>query len=101
MLALFRVLAPGIPTALLLEPDTARRYPLDAVAPWLGLAVHPERSLVDATSLARWHSRGLRVNVWTVNEPEELRRLTTLGVDGIICDDPARARAILSERSTR
>jgi len=34
------------------------------------------------------HSRGLKVHGWTVNHPEEMGRLISLGVDGIITDYP-------------
>ena len=30
---------------------------------------------------------GLRIFVWTVNEPEAMRRLAAWGVDGIISDE--------------
>jgi glycerophosphoryl diester phosphodiesterase len=43
-----------------------------------------------------WKQRGYQVNVWTVNEPDELRRLADLGVDGVITDDPAAARSALA-----
>ena len=59
-------------------------------------ALHPDRVLVDAAAVARWRSRGYAINVWTVDDPAELRRLAALGVDGIITNDPAAARAALS-----
>jgi glycerophosphoryl diester phosphodiesterase len=34
------------------------------------------------------HSLGLKVHGWTVNKPEEMGRLISLGVDGIITDYP-------------
>ncbi len=42
-------------------------------------------------------SLGLRVVVWTVNEPAEMARLLALGVDGIITDYPDRLRAVMAE----
>ncbi|MBE1283321.1 MAG: glycerophosphodiester phosphodiesterase [Rhodobacteraceae bacterium] len=36
-------------------------------------------------------SNGLDVMVWTVNEPETLRRMINAGVEGMITDDPATA----------
>lgn len=38
--------------------------------------------------LERAHQAGLRVIPWTVNEPDDMRRLVALGVDGIISDRP-------------
>lgn len=58
-------------------------------------ALHPERVLVDAGTVARWRARGYAINVWTVDDPDELRRLAGLGVDGIITNDPGAARAAL------
>lgn len=39
------------------------------------------------------HQSGLAVNVWTVNSPDDLRRMIDLGVDGIITDRPDLALA--------
>ena len=38
--------------------------------------------------VAAFHRRGVRVIPWTVNDPEEMRRLIGWGVDGIITDRP-------------
>src|SRR6185436_4873050 len=64
---------------------------------WVGASViHPQHTLVDEASLRRWRRGGLAVNVWTVNDPDELRRLAGLGVDGVFTDDPAAALAVLA-----
>jgi len=39
---------------------------------------------------------GLKLFVWTVNKPEDIRRFASLGVDGITTDDPVMARQALS-----
>jgi glycerophosphoryl diester phosphodiesterase len=49
---------------------------------------------VSASSVQRSHARGRRVYAWTVNDPEEMRRLQSLGVDGIFTDDPKLARSV-------
>lgn len=41
------------------------------------------------------HQLGQKVNVWTVDAPEDLRRMQECGVDMIICNDPTHARKIL------
>ena len=58
-------------------------------------AVHPEKVLVDEETMGSWRRAGYQVNVWTVDEPAEVRRLTRLGVDAIISNDPAAARAAM------
>lgn len=37
--------------------------------------------LIDAA-----HAHGVEVHVWTVNDPDDMRRLVSLGVDGIVTD---------------
>lgn len=34
------------------------------------------------------HRRGLQVHAWTINDPDEMRRLIAMGVDGIMTDRP-------------
>ena len=51
-------------------------------------AVHPERTLATPSAIARWRRRGLRVHVWTVNDPDEARSLSRAGADALITDDP-------------
>lgn len=42
------------------------------------------------------HRRGVAVQVWTVNDPSEMRRLIRMGVDGIITDRPDLLAEILA-----
>jgi glycerophosphoryl diester phosphodiesterase len=38
----------------------------------------------------------LDVNVWTVNEPEDIRAMAAMGVSSIITDQPALAMQLLA-----
>ena len=62
-------------------------------------SAHPQDVLCDAASLRRWHARGYRVAVWTVDAPSELRRLAAAGADALITNDPGAARAALGAPS--
>lgn len=45
---------------------------------------------VTPTLVQEFHKRSLSVLVWTVNEPEDIRNMKNLGVDGIFSDYPDR-----------
>jgi glycerophosphoryl diester phosphodiesterase len=59
------------------------------------LAFHPTTADASEKLIAAVHRRNCRVHVYTVNQPEEMRRLFTAGVDGIFTDDPLLARKVL------
>lgn len=60
------------------------------------LDVQIRADLVDADCVKRYHDAGVKVNVWTVNDPEEFKRLRDCGVDYIVSDyiTPADANNI-------
>jgi glycerophosphoryl diester phosphodiesterase len=60
-------------------------------------AVHPHWATVTATLVERAHAAGLQVNVWTVDDPDLLRTLAGMGVDAIVTNTPAKARAALAD----
>ena len=86
----------SLATALLFhkgEPGLVRR---GSIAPLLfPHAVHPEHVLASAERIDAWHRRGWAVNAWTVDEPARLRELARVGIDGVFCNDPGKARATL------
>ncbi|MFF3720381.1 glycerophosphodiester phosphodiesterase [Streptomyces prasinus] len=54
--------------------------------------------VVDRRFVRAAHARGLRVHVWTVNEPERMHRLLDLGVDGIMTDHIDTLRKVMEDR---
>ncbi len=96
-LFLMRQLLPGAPcgllydrssiTSLLLRPFT----PCDALHPYHG-DLTPQRVL-------QMHRAGLRVGVWTVDDPARARLLADWGVDIIISNEPDRLLAAFAEES--
>ncbi len=92
-------LDPSIPTGFLVgvvDPLEALGVALTgghrAVHPFFGMLA--ERAAVTVVEEA--HTLGIAVNTWTVNEPAEIRRLAAAGVDAVITDVPAEARAALA-----
>lgn len=66
-----------------------------AVAAEGGRIWAPEYVDVTSEAVCEAHEFGLRVVVWTVNRPDDLRRMLRLGVDGLITDRPDFAREAL------
>lgn len=54
--------------------------------------------LVTAPLLQAAHTLGVQVHAWTVNEASEMRRLVSLGVDGIMSDRPDVLLETLAEQ---
>jgi len=80
---------PLIPIALLLTRPT-RLYALSARRVRAG-AVNPALRYVTRRFIDDAHRRGLRVFVYTVNDPADIARMREWGVDGIFTDYPERA----------
>lgn len=81
----------------------AQEPPIYLLEVWLGSlmnpdALHVHHALVDETFVARAHALGKAVNVWTVNEAEEARRVIDLGADVITTDVPGDIIADLASR---
>lgn len=88
-----RELRPDLPTAhLVLEMSsseilTAAASGHRAIHPWFGAVTREKVELAG--------SAGLSVNTWTVDDADEIRRLATLGVDGLVTNVPDLARTVL------
>jgi glycerophosphoryl diester phosphodiesterase len=54
---------------------------------------------VSTALVARADAAGKDVYAWTVNDPVTMMRMISLGVDGLITDDPALARAVIAYRA--
>jgi glycerophosphoryl diester phosphodiesterase len=66
----------------------------------MALQVPPDfggRPLVTREFIDHAHAHDLFVHVWTIDEPEEMRALLALGVDGIVSDFPARLAAVIAQ----
>lgn len=86
----FKQLLPEVPIAVLLCG-----VPLDWAACASELqarALNQSSEFVDARLVADAKARGLKVNVYTVNDIDEYHRLAAMGIDGVFTDVPDRLR---------
>ena len=90
--------APEIPTVYLTESRNADPQKVQAAG---GRIWSPGFVDVNTDNLERARSLGMKVVVWTVNEPADIARMIDLQVDGIISDYPDRVLAELKRRGAR
>ncbi len=90
LLAMVAALAPRVPRALLVHSAQKRAADAlqEAARPPFVQAIHLERTQTHPRDVARHLARGLRVGVWTVDDPSEARDLVGIGVASIITDAP-------------
>lgn len=111
-LPLVRAQAPSVPLVALYDATTWKKN-----SAWLGPVTYeqyngdvvravksagfdvlsPDYELVDQKTVRAAHASGLRVIPWTVNDPNAMRKIVRLGVDGIITDYPSRLRTVLAD----
>lgn len=58
-------------------------------------AMHPEYTMIDARYMEWARQKKLLVNTWTVDDPDQARRLAQLGVNAIITNKPDVIRGAL------
>ncbi len=56
---------------------------------------HPNCICLHEENVKEMHDRGREINTWTVNEPEDIKRLSSLGVDALIGNYPDRMVELL------
>ena len=94
-----RALAPGLPTVFLMD-----RVPLrfrDGSLPFGARIAGPSIEIIRAHPryVARAHSAGAEVHVWTVDSPEDVDLCRELGVDAIITNRPRRVLETLGRHA--
>ena len=91
-------IAPEVPLGLLAFPGIKgifARSLLGKLTPYQ--ALHPEAGDVTPHLLERVHRHNRRIYAYTVNDPQNMRHLFTMGIDGIFTDDPLLALQVLAE----
>lgn len=93
LLKAFKSIAPSIKTGALTSSIPLN---LAGFATQLNAySVNADNSFVDESFVKDAHSRGLKMFVYTVDEPEDLLKLQSWGVDGVFSNGPAKARSVL------
>ena len=102
----FRQLCPEVATSLS-QPETTwlvllQKLGLSHLYPVAGVALQvPVESsgipIVTASFVQDMHDRGLQVQVWTINDEQQMHELIEPGVDGIITDYPDLLRSVVGK----
>ena len=88
-----RRLAPDIPVGYLFSVNA--RAPQRLEVDFLSVT----GGRIDARFIADAHGRGQEVHVWTVDNPADMERITDLGVDNIITNQPAEALRLVARHA--
>ena len=97
MLARLKAAAPRVPRALLCarRPWQALRRAIELEC----VALHPHQTVTTPSLIQQAHGHGLRVHLWTVDAPGEVKRALQMGADGLVTNVPRRLRGILPRHS--
>lgn len=100
----FRAACPEVATSMgadetrwfyyLARAGLANLHPTPAVAMQIPER-HGDLTVAHPRLIAAARARGIRVQIWTVNDPADMARLIDLGVDGIITDRIDRLNTVL------
>jgi glycerophosphoryl diester phosphodiesterase len=74
--------------------------PLEALQDTGATVLWEEQSLIDAALVDELHGAGYRIYAWTVNDPEDMRRLVALRVDGLCTNFPDVGRRAVEPGAT-
>jgi len=85
------------PRAVLIEgnPQGADEFAVEIGCEY----VHPHHKYTERQFIDRCHGLRLKVNVWTIDDIDMMRRFVDMNVDGLITDDPGTALKVLDRRA--
>ncbi len=84
--------------ALIFSPQNSIYLRRAWSAPVLNVdGLHPFHSMIDERFVDRAHKRGKWVYAWTVDDPQTMRKLIRIGVDGIVTNNPGLLKGVLEE----
>lgn len=93
----FHHLLPSIPIGFLAKRGAAgaisRSWVGNALIPYQ--AIHLEKNDISPALMTKMHQSGKRVHAFTVNSADEMAKLLSLNIDGIITDDPIIAHQVI------
>ncbi|MBW8242195.1 glycerophosphodiester phosphodiesterase [Muricauda oceani] len=85
-----RSLNKDIKIAVLTENDPLQA--IEVAKELNAVAINPYFETLTQENTAKIQEEGLKIYTWTVNEPEDIQRMTDFGVDGIITNYPERVK---------
>ena len=91
-----RRIAPEFPIALLF--DGLKLYNIGNEMRDMGVeCYHPSFRILDDNAVKELHANGRRINVWTVNTVEDIKKCIEWGIDGLITNEVERAEILLDK----
>lgn len=102
-IAVMSLKLPGLRKMQALKPDwTSGVLAATAIGDLSGLKADflaVNTGQVSVSLIDRAHDRGQKLYVWTVDDPPTMSRMISMGVDGLITNEPALARQVMVARN--
>jgi glycerophosphoryl diester phosphodiesterase len=85
---------PDLPRGIITDPSI---NPMDLIGQVDVHAIHPYHEAIKDVAELMAAAQALAINPWTVNEPDDIKRMAEGGITSIIGDYPARIREIVGD----
>ncbi|WP_018247293.1 glycerophosphodiester phosphodiesterase [Orenia marismortui] len=86
MIKYIKSIIPTIKAAILVSSLTIK--PIELINSAAADGIHPHHLVITEDFVREIKKKGFFINTWTVNDKQEFKRLSELGVDGIMSDYP-------------
>ena len=90
-----RTVMPDFPTSVIFDVFTLRNVKSYSAQGYKVISLR--KKTVSEKLIAACHEQGIKVNIWTVDEEDELRKFISWGVDGIYSNNPGVLKKIVAD----
>lgn len=93
--------SPEVSVALLAVPGKSGWLARSGLLRWLSpRIIHPYYQDIDKEYIEKQHKYNRKVNIWTINDENDMDKFVKAKIDGLITDDPLKGRRVVERNDT-